>query len=124
MQRLFSTFPNDWPGCGLLLLRLTVAVPLLIESVMFICGMSHGSVLGIQLAALATAGLLVAGLSTPLASTMQILLESWMAWYEPGRLVEHIVLTVIGISLIMLGPGAWSVDARLFGRKRIDLGQE
>ena len=26
----------------------------------------------------------------------------------------------IGASLAMLGPGAWSVDARLFGRRRID----
>jgi len=82
--------------------------------------MTHASVLGVQLAALATAGLLVAGLSTPVAAIMQIVLESWMAWYQPDRLVEHLVLAVIGICLIMLGPGAWSVDARLFGRKRID----
>jgi hypothetical protein len=25
------------------------------------------------------------------------------------------------VSLVMLGPGAWSIDRRLFGRKRIDL---
>jgi putative oxidoreductase len=25
----------------------------------------------------------------------------------------------LGAALAMLGPGAWSVDARLFGRKRI-----
>jgi putative oxidoreductase len=30
-------------------------------------------------------------------------------------------LAVIGLSLAMLGPGSWSIDARLFGRKRIDL---
>jgi hypothetical protein len=28
---------------------------------------------------------------------------------------------MIGLSLAMLGPGAWSIDARLFGRKRIDV---
>jgi len=27
----------------------------------------------------------------------------------------------IAVSLVMLGPGAWSIDRRLFGRKRIDL---
>jgi hypothetical protein len=29
---------------------------------------------------------------------------------------------LIGMSLVMLGPGSWSIDARLYGRKRIDLG--
>ena len=31
----------------------------------------------------------------------------------------HIVLAALGVALAMIGPGAWSVDARLFGRKRI-----
>lgn len=30
----------------------------------------------------------------------------------------HIVLAAVAVSVAMLGPGAWSVDARLFGRKR------
>jgi putative oxidoreductase len=29
----------------------------------------------------------------------------------------------MGAALAMLGPGAWSVDARLFGRKRIHIPQ-
>jgi hypothetical protein len=29
----------------------------------------------------------------------------------------------LGVTLAMLGPGAWSVDARLFGRKRIQIPQ-
>lgn len=32
------------------------------------------------------------------------------------------LLALIGVSLVMLGPGAWSIDARVYGRKRIDLG--
>jgi putative oxidoreductase len=31
------------------------------------------------------------------------------------------IQAALGAALAMLGPGAWSVDARLFGRKRIDL---
>jgi uncharacterized membrane protein YphA (DoxX/SURF4 family) len=38
-----------------------------------------------------------------------------------GSGFEHIVRGMIGLSVAMLGPGAWSVDARLFGRKRIDV---
>ena len=31
------------------------------------------------------------------------------------------LLGALGAALAMLGPGAWSVDARLFGRKRIQI---
>jgi putative oxidoreductase len=124
MQRLFSTFPNGWPGFGLLILRITAALPLLTDSVMFICGVTHSSVLIVQLAALATAGLLLAGFFTPIAAAVQILLEIWMAWYEPSFVTLHLVLAATGVCLSMLGPGAWSADARLFGRKRIDLREE
>jgi putative oxidoreductase len=121
MQRLFSTFPNSLPGVGLLILRITAALPLLTDSVMFICGVTHSSVLIVQLVALATAGLLLAGFLTPIAAAMQILLELWMAWYEPTAVSLHLVLAAMGVCLSTLGPGAWSADARLFGRKRIDL---
>jgi hypothetical protein len=32
-----------------------------------------------------------------------------------------IMLAALGAALAMVGPGAWSIDARLFGRKRIDM---
>jgi hypothetical protein len=35
----------------------------------------------------------------------------------------HILLAALGAGLAMIGPGAWSVDARLFGRKRIRIPQ-
>jgi len=31
------------------------------------------------------------------------------------------MLAALGAALAMVGPGAWSIDARLFGRKRIDI---
>jgi putative oxidoreductase len=34
----------------------------------------------------------------------------------------HILLAVLTAGVAMLGPGAWSIDARLFGRKRFDIG--
>jgi uncharacterized membrane protein YphA (DoxX/SURF4 family) len=51
--------------------------------------------------------------------------EVWIAlrFYSPERegIWNHIFLAVVAASLAMLGPGAWSVDSRLFGRKRFDL---
>ena len=121
MQRLFSTFPNSWPGRALLLLRIATAIPLLERSLAFICGMTHASILGIELIGLACAALLIVGFYTPLAALVQVGLEIWMASQGHANFEEHCVLVAVGISLMMLGPGAWSVDAHLFGRKRIDL---
>jgi hypothetical protein len=36
----------------------------------------------------------------------------------------HTENALLGLSLMMLGPGAWSLDAFLFGRRRIDLDNE
>ena len=35
----------------------------------------------------------------------------------------HMLVGALGVVLAMLGPGAWSLDARLFGRKRIQIPQ-
>ena len=120
MQRLFSTFPNGWPGRALLLLRLVAAAPLLQRSIAFICGFNHSSVLALELVALASAALLALGFCTPLAALLLVALEGWLAFHAGSLFGEHSLLAVIGISLAMLGPGAWSIDAHLFGRKRID----
>ena len=34
-----------------------------------------------------------------------------------------IMLATLGAALAMIGPGAWSIDAQLFGRKRFDTRQ-
>jgi putative oxidoreductase len=120
VQRLFSTFPNGWPGRALLLLRLVAAAPLLRQSVAFICGFNHSSVLAIELLALASAVLLALGFCTPLAALLLVALEGWLAFHAGILFGEHSLLAAIGISLAMLGPGAWSIDAHLFGRKRIN----
>ena len=63
--------------------------------------------------------LLIAGFWTPIGGVLQALVE--FSGVLSGSGYEHIVRGMIGLSVSMLGPGAWSVDARLFGRKRIDV---
>jgi len=65
--------------------------------------------------------LLVAGLWTPIAGTLLALLQLWSIFSEAGDPWVHILLGTMGAALALLGPGGWSVDARLFGWKRIDL---
>jgi len=65
--------------------------------------------------------LLLVGLWTPVAGTLLTILEVWHLVSLPGDPWIHILLMTLGVSLALLGPGAWSVDARLFGWKRIDI---
>lgn len=64
--------------------------------------------------------LLLAGLWTPLAGAVTAIVEAWIAFSDPGNLWMPLALGVLGASLAMIGPGAWSLDARLFGRTRIE----
>jgi putative oxidoreductase len=59
--------------------------------------------------AIAAEMLLVAGLWTPVSGSLL------------AALVGDILLAAIGAALALLGPGAWSVDARPFGWRRIDV---
>jgi uncharacterized membrane protein YphA (DoxX/SURF4 family) len=65
--------------------------------------------------------LLLAGLWTPVAGTLVAGLEVWKIILTHGNPSIYIPLGTLGAALAMLGPGAWSIDARLFGRKRIDI---
>jgi putative oxidoreductase len=77
----------------------------------------------LQLTAAAAAALLMAGLWTPLAGVLLALAEIFLAFSPAHDPWIRIVLGTLGAALAMLGPGAWSVDARLFGRKRIQIPQ-
>jgi putative oxidoreductase len=65
--------------------------------------------------------LLLAGLWTPIAGTLVTLTALWSIFSQAGDPWTHILLGTFGAALALLGPGAWSVDARLFGWKRIDI---
>jgi putative oxidoreductase len=118
MQRLYTTFPNEWPGAGLLLLRLAEGVPSIVEGTMNV--VRAGGIFAVpHVLDIFSGVLLLVGFWTPVAGMLQALVEFSNALEGGGY--EHVVRAVIGLSLAMLGPGAWSVDARLFGRKRIDV---
>ena len=64
---------------------------------------------------------LLAGLWTPLAGALLAATELWAAFARGNNASFHLLLAALGVSLMMLGPGTWSIDAQLFGRKRIDI---
>ena len=119
MQRLFSTFADGWPGGGLLAQRLLAGGALVHCGVACaianpICAavvpQSIGAVAGV---------LLIAGLWTPIAGTVIAILEASLAFLSPANTTLPLFLAVLGATLAMIGPGTWSIDAWIFGRKRI-----
>ena len=120
MQRLFTMFPGGWPGAGLLVLRLAAAIPLLLEGCSGFWGAPHDGLYA-RFISIGVGSLLLAGLWTPVAGGLQAIIEAWIIFGRGGTPSMHLLLAALGVSLVMLGPGAWSVDARLFGRKRIDI---
>ena len=121
MQRLFSTFPNGWPGCGLLLLRVTCSAPLWVIGTAKLWGEPVDAALWIQLFSCLTAALILVGFWTPIAASCQAVLQGVLAFAGETFESTPLIFALIGVSLLMLGPGSWSIDARLYGRKRIDL---
>jgi len=117
LQRLYSTFARGWPGTGLLCLRVITAI----VSVRYaITGFSSEPILLFRIAAeIASGVLLCAGLWTPVAGGALSIVALWSVFSGTGDPWSQILLASVGAALAMLGPGAWSIDARLFGRKRL-----
>ena len=123
MQRLFSSFADGWPGAGLLLLRLLAGMGLLDGGIMSARSSLGTAQMVPSLLAAVFGAMLIAGLFTPFAGIMAAAVEVWIAFSHPGYRWPQIGFAALCLSLVMIGPGAWSVDARLFGRKQIDLSE-
>ena len=120
VQRLFSTFAEGWPGAGLLLQRVLTSIVLLCFGVTHIpetarLGLSVANVLA------AVAGLfLLLGIWTPLAGITIAIVEVWIFLAWSGSSLTPIMLAGLGATVAMIGPGMWSIDAKLYGRKHLE----
>jgi putative oxidoreductase len=125
LQRLFSTFPDGWPGSGLLLLRLGAGIALVCLAISGFLAVREPVNIGRDLVAAIAGVFLATGLWTPVIGTLITLDELWIALSTYSSLRDspwiHVLLAVLTAGVAMLGPGAWSIDARLYGRKRFDM---
>lgn len=118
MQRLFSIFPSGWPGVGLLLLRGSVALAVLLPA--YSQRQALPSLALLALILLST--ILCAGFLTPLvavlAAAVHLVAALSLGMGNEGATVAAIV---DALALALLGPGAYSIDARRFGRRLVEL---
>ena len=137
MQRLFSGFPAGAPGAGLLLLRLTLGVYLIVQGARILVPFMGLGTPPTTFAALTALGMLVGGtlgavgMLTPITQTTSVaagvvtLIDGlWSPLAVPGLDLPWplaLTTTVMAVSLVFLGPGAYSIDAFLFGRREISI---
>jgi putative oxidoreductase len=116
---LYSTFPTGKPGVGLLFLRLAAGCSLIAERIQLMLPMPSSPWWEINLALILIGICICLGFWTPILAGVEAIGELLMTVIHSGHYESHLLLAILGISLAMLGPGAWSIDALLFGRKRI-----
>jgi hypothetical protein len=119
LQRLFSTFADGFPGGGILLLRLLAGGALISRGIIAANAEPRSGLVVLQIIGAAAGFLMLGGLWTPVVGVLTGIVEAGIAFTHPGTQLVPIMLGILGISLAMIGPGAWSVDARLYGRKQI-----
>jgi uncharacterized membrane protein YphA (DoxX/SURF4 family) len=124
-----STFPSGWPGVGLLLLRAAVGAVVAVQGGVWLVegvNLKFGAWLTGMLAVACGVSLL-AGFLTPLASILASLGSvsvalSWIPAPAPYLLDDKLSITfvvIMTVAIFLIGPGAFSLDARLFGRREI-----
>jgi hypothetical protein len=118
MQRLFGTFPNRGAGLALLILRLAVAA-VLASGARFCPGPEAQVLLAFSRIA---AVLIVLGWYTPLAAVSAALVSLCSSWVC-RELGLNVLMIAILVAIGLLGAGAYSIDARLYGRRRLVVGR-
>jgi putative oxidoreductase len=121
MRRLYSTFAYGAPGVGLLLLRLTAGITLIVLGGRVLLGGAREGSSAFHVGSIALGSLLLLGLWTPIAGTLVAIGAIWMGISGSLSLSPCLFVGILGAALALLGPGAFSLDAWIYGWRRIEL---
>ena len=69
----------------------------------------------------AIGALLVVGLWTPIVGALAAIDATMHGLFNPADAGFYLLLATLCAALALLGPGAWSADARLFGWRRVEI---
>jgi putative oxidoreductase len=101
-------------------MRLSAGMAVVVQGVSdLLVGPPLGAVL-FQVLSIGLGILLLAGLCTPVAGTLVAAEALWNV-FSSGHPSRWIMLATLGAALALTGPGAWSIDAHLFGWRRLEI---
>ncbi len=109
-------FPAGAPGAGLVLLRVCAAT----ASTSYLLSNGSKPSAWVVAALVLVALFLLSGLLTPIACIGAVIIQSLSAVQANFlRLSCGLLGVLLLITVLLLGPGAYSLDALLFGRRRV-----
>ena len=115
-----SSFPDGLPGVALLWLRAAATLALAQSAEAFV--LSGEALQSVPICV--SAFCLGAGFITPVVALVTIIAEvAWMLLHRDEIWRSSFLVTSILIALTVLGPGAYSIDRWIFGRKRLTIGR-
>jgi uncharacterized membrane protein YphA (DoxX/SURF4 family) len=128
LQRFFTAFPFGWPGVALLFLRLTVAALVAAQGAIDLLSFGHSSGFLIMGVLQVLAGIFLSlGFYTPVTaaslclgiacSSLPFLAPA--AWSLFCAKQTVILAAVMSGVIVLIGPGAFSIDSYLFGRREL-----
>jgi putative oxidoreductase len=121
VRRLFSTFPRGLPGAGLLVMRLAASIVLAARDTGVFPSTLTAASAAWPAFQLVVAIMLLAGLWTPITGVLVVAIEVARLLSKPADPWANLLLAALGLALVLVGPGVWSIDAWMFGWRRIDL---
>jgi len=129
VPRLYSGFPGKASSAGLLLLRIAIGGTVVAQVLSCAPEWQNARCVGVAvcLLAIASGASLVFGFLTRIAAVLLAILAASVTCFSlvtpsVGSAQSHTFgfnLVVIAVAIAMLGPGAFSLDAVLFGRRKV-----